>query len=64
MDVLIISLLTGVVGLGLGISGILAFRLSEKSRNSADLHSDEELPEGIAEVLAVLPSAALSLIHI
>ncbi len=59
MDVLIISLLTGVVGLGLGISGILAFRLSEKSRNSADLHSDEELPEGIAEVLAVLPSAAI-----
>lgn len=59
MDVLIISLLTGVIGLGLGIAGILFFRFSEQSRNSADLHSDDDLPEGIAEVLAVLPSAAI-----
>ncbi len=54
-----VGLITGVIGLVLGISGILAFRLSERSRSAADLHSDYELPEGIAEVLAVLPSAAI-----
>ena len=53
------AVLTGVVGLGLGIAGILAFRFSERSRDAADLHSEDDLPEGIAEVLAVLPSAAI-----
>ncbi len=55
------AVLTGIVGLGLGIAGILAFRFSERSRDAADLHSDDDLPEGIAEVLAVLPSAAIVL---
>lgn len=59
MDVLIISLITGGVGLILGIAGILAFRMSESSWSSAALHSDDELPDGIAEVLAILPSAAI-----
>lgn len=59
MDLLIVAVLTGTVGLGLGIAGILAFRFSEHSRSAADLHSDNELPDGIAEVLAVLPSAAI-----
>ena len=59
MDLLIVAVLTGTVGLGLGIAGILAFRYSERSRSAADLHSDNELPDGIAEVLAVLPSAAI-----
>ncbi|WP_202411051.1 ATP-binding protein [Brevibacterium rongguiense] len=56
---MVVGLITGVIGLALGICGILAFRLSERSRSAADLHSDYELPEGIAEVLAVLPSAAI-----
>ncbi|WP_343071781.1 sensor histidine kinase [Brevibacterium renqingii] len=59
MDLLVVAVLTGVVGLGLGIAGILAFRFSERSRDAADLHSEDDLPEGIAEVLAVLPSAAI-----
>lgn len=59
MDLLIVAVLTGTVGLGLGIAGILAFRFSERSRSASDLHSDNELPDGIAEVLAVLPSAAI-----
>ncbi|WP_353843874.1 ATP-binding protein [Brevibacterium sp. RIT 803] len=61
MDLLIVAVLTGIVGLGLGIAGILAFRFSERSRDAADLHSEDDLPEGIAEVLAVLPSAAIVL---
>ncbi|MGO2035715.1 MAG: sensor histidine kinase [Brevibacterium sp.] len=59
MDLLIVAVLTGIVGLGLGIAGILAFRFSERSRDAADLHSEDDLPEGIAEVLAVLSSAAI-----
>ena len=59
VDLLVVAVLTGVVGLGLGIAGILAFRFSERSRDAADLHSEDDLPEGIAEVLAVLPSAAI-----
>lgn len=61
VDLLIVAVLTGIVGLGLGIAGILAFRFSERSRAAADLHSEDDLPEGIAEVLAVLPSAAIVL---
>ena len=48
MDLLIVAVLTGTVGLGLGIAGILAFRFSERSRSAADLHSDNDLPDGIA----------------
>lgn len=61
VDLLVVAVLTGIIGLGLGIAGILAFRFSERSRSSADLHSDNELPDGIAEVLAVLSSAAIVL---
>ncbi|GAA2011941.1 sensor histidine kinase [Brevibacterium samyangense] len=59
MDLLVVAVLTGVIGLGLGIAGILAYRFSERSRDSADFHSEGDLPDGIAEVLAVLPSAAI-----
>lgn len=59
MDLLVVAVLTGIIGLGLGIAGILAFRFSERSRSPIDLHSENELPDGIAEVLAVLPSAAI-----
>ncbi|WP_245579732.1 sensor histidine kinase [Brevibacterium album] len=61
MDLLIVAVLTGSVGLAVGVAGIMAFRLSAASRSAADLHSDNELPHGIAEVLAVLPSAAIVL---
>lgn len=59
MDFLLFGLLCGALGLALGIGGLLAYRASEASRSTADLQSDDELPEGIAEVLAVLSSAAI-----
>jgi two-component system sensor histidine kinase SenX3 len=59
VELLIVAVVTGVVGLAVGIAGIMAFRLSAASRSTADLHSESELPDGIAEVLAVLPSAAI-----
>ncbi len=59
VDLLLFGFLCGAVGLALGIGGILAFRASELSRSTADMHSDDELPSGIAEVLAVLSQAAI-----
>src|SRR5699024_11966703 len=50
---------SGRVGLGLRIAVILPVRVSERCREAADLHSDDDLPEGIAEVLAARPSAAM-----
>lgn len=58
-DPLFIAALTGLLGLAIGIVAILAFRFSDHTRDSADLHSNNELPDGIAEVLAVLSSAAI-----
>ena len=58
-DPLFIAAVTGLVGLAIGIVAIMAFRFSDRTRDSADLHSNNELPDGIAEVLAVLPSAAI-----
>lgn len=59
VDVFVVGIIAGIVGLALGVGGIVAFRYSEMSRRSDDLESDSELPEGLAEVLAVLPSAAI-----
>ncbi|WGW12542.1 ATP-binding protein [Saxibacter everestensis] len=59
MDVVLAAILSGVLGLAIGIAGVLAYRLSERARQSEDLHSEHELPEGLSEVLAVLPSAAI-----
>lgn len=58
-DPLFIAAVTGLVGLAIGIVAIMAFRFSDRTRDSTDLHSNNELPDGIAEVLAVLPSAAI-----
>jgi len=50
--------IAGLIGLALGVFGVLAFRLSEQQRRISDVETDEpSLPEGAAEVLAVLGRA-------
>lgn len=54
MDPLLIAVLSGVVGLAIGVAGMHAFRLSEDQR-AAGIDVDEPtMPEGATEVLASL----------
>lgn len=58
MDPLLIGVIAGLVGLSLGVFGMLAFRISERQRSIVDLDVAEPLlPEGAAEVLAVVGRA-------
>jgi two-component system sensor histidine kinase SenX3 len=59
VDVVLAAILAGALGLAVGIAGVLAFRLSERARQSLDLHSEPELPEGVSDVLSILPAAAI-----
>jgi two-component system sensor histidine kinase SenX3 len=55
---MLIGVIAGLVGLALGTFGVLAFRVSEKQRQFVDVDMDEpSLPEGAAEVLAVVGRA-------
>jgi two-component system sensor histidine kinase SenX3 len=55
---MLIGVIAGLVGLALGTSGVLAFRVSEKQRQLVDVDMDElALPKGAAEVLAVVGRA-------
>ncbi|WP_255770079.1 sensor histidine kinase [Pseudarthrobacter sulfonivorans] len=55
---MLIGVIAGLVGLALGTFGVLAFRVSEKQRQLADVDEDElALPKGAAEVLAVVGRA-------
>ncbi len=55
---MLIGVIAGLVGLSLGIFGVLAFRLSEQQRRISDVETgDLSLPEGAAEVLAVVGRA-------
>ena len=55
---MLIGVIAGLIGLALGVFGVLAFRLSEQQRRISDVETDEpSLPEGAAEVLAVLGRA-------
>ncbi|WP_307037940.1 cell wall metabolism sensor histidine kinase WalK [Arthrobacter sp. B3I4] len=57
---MLIGVIAGLVGLSLGIFGVLAFRISEQQRKISDVETDEpSLPEGAAEVLAVVGRAFL-----
>jgi two-component system sensor histidine kinase SenX3 len=57
---MLIGVIAGLVGLALGIFGVLAFRISEQQRKLVDGDFDEPaLPDGAAEVLAVLGRAFL-----
>lgn len=54
MDPLLIAVISGVVGLAIGVAGMHAFRLSEDQR-AAGIDVDEPtMPEGATEVLASL----------
>ncbi|GAA4836953.1 ATP-binding protein [Garicola koreensis] len=54
MDPLLIAALAGVVGLAIGVTGMHAFRVSERQR-AAGIDVDEPMmPEGTTEVLASL----------
>ncbi|MBB4934132.1 two-component system sensor histidine kinase SenX3 [Lipingzhangella halophila] len=58
----LLSAIAGLVGLVTGVAAGLAFRFSERGRNtSPEPPAQAELPAGIAEVLAALPSSAVVL---
>lgn len=55
---MLIGVIAGLIGLSLGIFGVLAFRISEQQRHLVDVEfEDLSLPEGAAEVLAVVGRA-------
>jgi two-component system sensor histidine kinase SenX3 len=55
---MLIGVIAGLIGLSLGVFGVLAFRVSEQQRHLVDVEfEDVSLPEGAAEVLAVVGRA-------
>lgn len=55
---MLIGVIAGLVGLALGIFGVLAFRVSEQQRKLVDVEFDDpSIPEGAADVLAVVGRA-------
>jgi two-component system sensor histidine kinase SenX3 len=55
---MLIGVIAGLIGLSLGVFGVLAFRVSEQQRHLVDVEfEDLSLPEGAAEVLAVVGRA-------
>jgi two-component system sensor histidine kinase SenX3 len=55
---MLIGVVAGLIGLALGVFGVLAFRVSEQQRKLVDVEYDEpSIPEGAAEVLAVVGRA-------
>ncbi len=57
MDPLLIGVISGLIGLALGVSGMLAFNLSERQRREVVDVDEPTLPDGSAEVLAVVGRA-------
>ncbi|TYC98339.1 two-component sensor histidine kinase [Arthrobacter echini] len=57
MDPLLLTLLAGLVGLALGVSGMAAFRASEAQRLRLLYEDEPSLPDGAAEVLSVIGRA-------
>ncbi|RNL84029.1 sensor histidine kinase [Halostreptopolyspora alba] len=58
----LLSAIAGLVGLVTGVAAGLAFRFSERGRNTTPASpAQSELPAGVAEVLAALPSSAVVL---
>src|SRR5690625_3867468 len=54
VDPLLIAALAGVVGLAIGVTGMHAFRVSERQRASGIDVDEPTMPEGTTEVLASL----------
>ncbi|WP_220725907.1 MULTISPECIES: sensor histidine kinase [Arthrobacter] len=57
MDPLLLTLVAGLVGLGLGVSGMAAFRASEAQRLRLLYEDEPSLPDGAAEVLSIIGRA-------
>ncbi|HEY8295018.1 MAG TPA: ATP-binding protein [Micrococcaceae bacterium] len=57
MDPLLIGVISGLIGLALGVCGMLAFNLSERQRREVVDVDEPTLPDGSAEVLAVVGRA-------
>lgn len=57
MDPLLIGVISGLIGLVLGVSGVLAFNLSERQRREIVEVDEPTLPDGAAEVLSVVGRA-------
>ncbi|AOT03475.1 sensor histidine kinase [Arthrobacter sp. U41] len=55
---MLIGVIAGLIGLSLGVFGVLAFRVSEQQRKLVDVEfEDPSIPEGAAQVLAVIGRA-------
>ncbi|WDF33792.1 ATP-binding protein [Arthrobacter agilis] len=57
MDPLSLTLVAGLVGLALGVSGMAAFRASEAQRLRLLYEDEPSLPDGAAEVLSIIGRA-------
>ncbi|MHA7263202.1 sensor histidine kinase [Arthrobacter sp. TMN-37] len=57
VDPVLFSLVTGLVGLALGVFGMLAYRASEAQRSQLLFDDEPTLPEGAAEVLSIIGRA-------
>ncbi|MGN5733007.1 sensor histidine kinase [Arthrobacter psychrochitiniphilus] len=57
MDPLLVGVVAGLIGLALGVFGMLAFSLSERSRQRTVDIGEPLLPDGSAEVLSVVGKA-------
>jgi two-component system sensor histidine kinase SenX3 len=57
VDPLLLTLVAGLVGLALGVSGMAAFRASETQRLRLLYEDEPSLPDGAAEVLSIIGRA-------
>ena len=57
MDPLLLTLVAGLVGLALGVTGMAAFRASEVQRLRLHYEDEPSLPDGAAEVLSIIGRA-------
>lgn len=57
MDPLLVGVTAGLIGLALGVFGMLAFSISERSRKLTVDIGEPTLPDGAAEVLSVVGKA-------
>ncbi len=57
MDPLVVGLIAGLIGLAMGVFGMFAFSLSDRSRRHTVEITEPTLPDGAAEVLSVVGKA-------